>query len=192
MSNLPGDQVVVSQSASFEALSDMWTKAFSCIEKLTELNLRATQSTLAENQAIARAALSTGDTQELFALQTRRAQAAMEEVQSYWRHVYNIMSGAQAELAASVESHFKQRQHDAQVFVETVAKNAPAGTGAAVNALQSVITAANEATNATIEASKRAAEQAQEIARNNGAVAATASNGVIKQASGQAGTATRR
>ncbi len=192
MSNLPGDQVVVSQRAGFEALSDMWIKAFSCIEKLTELNLRAIQSTLAENQAIARAALSTSDTQELFALQTRRAQAAMEEVQSYWRHVYNIMSGAQAELAASVQSHFEQRQQDAQVFVETVAKNAPVGTEAAVNALQSVIAAANEATNATIEASKRAAEQAQEIAKNNGAAAASASNGVIKQAADQARTATKR
>ena len=42
---------------------------------------------LAENQAIASMALSTKvDPQELFILQAKRAQAAMEEAQSYWRH----------------------------------------------------------------------------------------------------------
>jgi phasin family protein len=50
---------------------------------LTELNLRAVKSKLSENQVITRMALSTKDPQELFALQARRAQAAMEEAQSY-------------------------------------------------------------------------------------------------------------
>ena len=50
---------------------------------LTELNLRAVKSTLSENQVITRMALSAKDPQELFALQARRAQAAMEEAQSY-------------------------------------------------------------------------------------------------------------
>jgi phasin family protein len=69
----------------------VWTKAFGCIEKLTELNLRAVKSTLAENQAIASVALSTKDPQELIALHAKRAQAAMEETQSYWRHLSNII-----------------------------------------------------------------------------------------------------
>ena len=85
------------------------------------------------------ATLSSKHPQELFALQTQRAQAAMEEAQLYWRHVYNIMVGAQAELTANVEAQFKQRQHDAQVFVDTVASNAPAGSEAAVNALQTAV-----------------------------------------------------
>jgi phasin family protein len=53
--------------------------------------LRAVKSTLAENQAIASVALSTKDPQELIALHAKRAQAAMEETQSYWRHVSNII-----------------------------------------------------------------------------------------------------
>ncbi|BCG05417.1 hypothetical protein PPGU19_099850 (plasmid) [Paraburkholderia sp. PGU19] len=191
MSSLPGDRAVASQRATFETLSDMWTKAFGCIEKLTELNLRVTKSTFAENQAIARVALSSSDTQELFTLHARRAQAAMEEVQSYWRHVYNIMFSAQADLAATVETQLKQRQHDAQAFVESVANNAPAGTEAAVGALQSVVTVAGEATTATIEASKRAAEQALEIAENNVNAAASASSRATRQAVDQARAATK-
>ena len=72
MSSLSGDQMVASQRASFETLSDVWAKAFGCIEKLTGLNVRAVKSTLAENQAIASMALSTEDPQELFALQGKR------------------------------------------------------------------------------------------------------------------------
>ena len=192
MSSLSGDQMVALQRASFEPLSDVWTKAFGCIEKLTELNVRAVKSTLAENQAIASMALSTKDPQELFALQIKRTQAAMEEAQSYWRHVSNIMFNTQAELAATAEAQFKTRLRDTQAFVDTVARNAPAGTEAAVNALQSAVTAASEAASATIEASKKAAEQSVEIAENNVTAAASASGRATKQAVEQARAATKR
>jgi phasin family protein len=192
MSSLSGEQAVASQRASIETLSNVWTKAFGCIEKLTELNLRAAKSTLAENQAIASAALSTKDPQELFALHAKRAQAAMEEAQSYWRHVSNIVFNTQVELAASAEAQFRQRQHDTQAFVDTVATNAPAGSEAAVSALQSVVTAASEATSATIGASKRAAERARGIAENNVKAAASASNGATRQALEQVKAATKK
>ena len=192
MSSLSGDQMVASQGASFETLSDVWNKAFGCIEKLTELNVRAVKSTLAENQAIASMALSTKDPQELFALQTQRAQAAMEEAQSYWRHVWNIVVSTQAELVTSAEAQFNKRLRDTQTFVDTVASNAPAGSEAAVNALQTAVTAASEATSATIEASKKAAEQAREIAENNIDAAASASNRATRQAAEEVRAATKK
>jgi phasin family protein len=182
MSSLSGEQAVASRRAGLETLSYVWTNAFGCIEKLTELNLRAVKSTLAENQAIASMALSIKDPQELFVLHAKRAQAAMEEAQSYWRHVSNIMFNTQVELAASAKAQFRQRQHDAQAFVDTVASSAPAESDVAVSALQSAVTAASEATGATIEASKKAAEQALEIAENNVHAAASASNRMAKQA----------
>ncbi|TCG03494.1 phasin [Paraburkholderia steynii] len=192
MSSLSGDQALASRRASFETLSDVWTKAFGCIEKLTELNLRAANSTFSENQAVASVALSIKDPQELFILHAKRAQAAMDEAQSYWRHVYNIMFSTQAELAASAETQFRQRQHDAQAFVDTVANNAPAGSEAAVGVLQSAVTATSEATSATIEASKKAAEQAREIAENNIDAPASASNSATRQAVEKVRTATKR
>jgi hypothetical protein len=106
----------------------------------------------------------------------------MEEAQSYWRHVSNIMVNTQVELAASAEAQFRQRRHDTQAFVDTVANNAPAGSEAAVSALQSAVTAASDATSATIEASKKAAGQAREVAESNVNSAASASNGPAKQA----------
>jgi phasin family protein len=193
MSSFSGEHAVASQRASLETLSDvLWTKAFGCVEKLNELNLRAFNSTLAENQAIARAALSTKDPQELFILHAKRAQAAMEEAHSYWRHVYNIIFSAQVDLASSAEVQFRQRQRDAQAFVDTVASNAPVGSEAAVNALQSAVTTASEATNATIEASKKAAQQALEIAENSVTAAASASNGATRQAVEQVKAAAKK
>ncbi|MFP3550173.1 phasin family protein [Paraburkholderia sp. SIMBA_049] len=192
MSSLSGEQAVASQRASIETLSNVWTKAFGCIEKLTELNLRAAKSTLAENQAIASAALSTKDPQALFALHAKRAQAAMEEAQSYWRHVWNIVVSTQAELVTSAEAQFNKRLRDTQAFVDTAASNAPVGSEAAVNALQTGVTAASEATSATIEASKKAAEQAREIAESSIDAAASASNRVTRQAAEQVKAATKK
>ncbi|MFM0629805.1 phasin family protein [Paraburkholderia xenovorans] len=182
MSSLSGEQAVAARRAGLETLSDVWTNAFGCIEKLTELNLRAVKSTLAENQAIASMALSIKDPQELFALHAKRAQAAMEEAQSYWRHVSNIMFNTQVELAASAETQFRQRQHEAQAFVDTVASNAPTGSEVAVSALQSAVTAAGEATGATIEASKKATGQAREMAESSVNAATSASNRATRQA----------
>jgi hypothetical protein len=105
----------------------------------------------------------------------------MEEAQSYWRHMNNIMFNAQVELAASAEAQFRQRQHDLQAFVDTVANNATAGSEVAVSALKSAVTAAGEATGATIGASKKAAEPAREIAENNVNAAAFASSTMAKQ-----------
>ncbi|AUT66482.1 phasin family protein [Paraburkholderia terrae] len=192
MSSLSGEQAVASQRASIETLSNVWTKAFGCIEKLTELNLRAAKSTLAENQAIASAALSTKDPQALFALHAKRAQAAMEEAQSYWRHVWNIVVSTQAELVTSAEAQFNKRLRDTQAFVDTAASNAPVGSEAAVNALQTAVTAASEATSATIEASKKAAEQAREIAESSIDAAASASNRATRQAAEQVKAATKK
>jgi phasin family protein len=192
MSSLSGEQAVASRRASLETLSDVWTKAFGCIEKLTELNLRAVKSTLAENQAIASMTLSTKDPQELFALHAKRAQAAIEEAQSYWRHVSNIMFDTQMELAASAEAQFRQGQHDTQALVDTVANNSPVGSEAAARVLRSAVTAASEATGATIEASKKAAEQAREFAENNVNAAASASNRMATRAVEKVTAGTRK
>ena len=192
LSSLSGERAVESQRAGTATLSDAWNKAFGCIEKLNELNLRAFNSTLAENQAVAAAALSTKDPQELFVLHARRAQAAVEEAQSYWRHVYTILFSTQADLASSAEVQVRRRQRDAQAFVNTVASNAPVGSEVAVNALQSAVSTASKATNATIEASKRAAEQALEIAGNKVSVATNASNTATRQAAEQVKAATKK
>src|SRR5260370_31207749 len=106
--------------------------------------------------------------------QTSQAQLAIEKAQSYWRHVYEIISGTQTEFAALVEAKFKQRQNDAQAFIDSLAKDAPAGSETAVAAWKTFITTASQTANTAYETATKAAKQAVQAVETNLKSAASA------------------
>lgn len=175
MSSLVPEQLIVAHKAALEATFGLLNKCFQGIEKLVELNLQAVKSTVAENQDIIAKAFSAKDPQELYALQTRQVQPATEKAQSYWRHVYEIISSTQAEIAAAAEAQFKQHQHNAQAFFEDLSKDTPAGFETALAAWKTFVKTANEASSATYEAAKKATKQAVAIAEGNVSAASSAS-----------------
>jgi phasin family protein len=134
MSSLAPEQLVAAQKTSVETMFGILNKAFDGIEKLVELNAQVVKSTLAENQEILSKALSAKEPHELYSQQAIQTQPAIEKARSYWRHVYEILSSTQSEVAALAEARFKQHQNDAQAFIDSLAKNAPAGSGNAVTA----------------------------------------------------------
>ena len=167
MSSLAPEQLVAAQKTNVETTFVILNKAFDGIEKLVELNVQAVKSTLAENQEILAKALSAKEPHELFSQQTSQAQPAIEKAQSYWRHVYEIISGTQTEFAALVEAKFKQRQNDAQAFIDSLATGAPAGSETAVAAWKTFITTASQTANTAYETVTKAARQAVETAESN-------------------------
>ena len=167
MSSLAPEQLVAAQKTSVETTFVILNKAFDGIEKLVELNVQAVKSTLAENQEMLAKALSAKEPHELFSQQTSQAQPAIEKAQSYWRHVYEIISGTQTEFAALVEAKFKQRQNDAQAFIDSLATGAPAGSETAVAAWKTFITTASQTANTAYETATKAARQAVETAESN-------------------------
>ncbi|MEX3934208.1 phasin family protein [Paraburkholderia phymatum] len=156
-------QSVAAQKASLEAMFDALNKALASIEKLASLNLRIFQSTIARSQEIATRTLSTKDLRELFELQAGQAQPAVEKAQSYWRDVYEIESSALADLTETLDEQFKRYQHDWQALLENLAKNAPAGSEAALSAWKSAI----ETASATFETARKSTKQAAQIAEGN-------------------------
>jgi phasin family protein len=176
MNSLNPEQIVAEQKAGVDTTFALLTKTFNAIEKLAELNVQAVKSSLAENQEILVRAFSAGAPQALFAQQANQAQPAIEKAQSYWRHIYEIISSTQAEFAAVAEAQFKQCQRDAQGFVENFAKNAPAGSETAVTAWKTFITTVSETANTAYETATKAAKQAVETAESN--IGATASSSV--------------
>jgi phasin family protein len=134
MSSLAPEQLVAAQKTSVETMFGILNKAFDGIEKLVELNAQVVKSTLAENQEILSKALSAKEPHELYSQQAIQTQPAIEKARSYWRHVYEILSSTQSEVAALAEARFKKHQNDAQAFIDSLAKNAPAGSGNAVTA----------------------------------------------------------
>jgi phasin family protein len=181
MNGLAPEQTVAAQKAAFESMFGLAAKALESFEKLVDLNAQTVKSTLAEHQDSVTKVFAVKDAQEFFALQASHAQQSVERAQAYWRHVYEIVTSTQAELAAVAEAHFKQSRHDAQTFVDGLAKNAPAGSDVVVSAWKSALGAAAESANSAYDAAKKAAQQVIDLAERNVSAASSASTEATRQ-----------
>jgi phasin family protein len=167
------EQLMASHKANFETLFGLTTKAFEGVEKLVELNLTASKAALSEANAHTQSMLSVKDAQELLALQSGLFQPLAEKTAAYSRHLYDIANGATAEFSKNLEGQAADAQKQFMGLVDNAAKNAPAGSEAAVAIMKSTVAAANNA----LESVQKAVKQATEVAEANfHAVAATASN----------------
>ncbi|MCF8210988.1 MAG: phasin family protein [Rhodoferax sp.] len=170
---LTAEQLMASHKANIETLFGLTTKAFEGVEKIVELNLTASKAALAEASNHAQSVLSAKDAQELLALQSSLFQPLAEKAAAYSRHLYDIANSTGAEISKSFEGQAADAQKKLMSMVDDAAKNAPAGSEAAVAIMKSSVAAANNA----LETVQKAVKQASEVAEANfNAVAATASN----------------
>jgi phasin family protein len=173
MNMLTVEQVIASHKANMETLFGLTNKAFEGVEKIVELNLTASKAALSEVAGHTQSMLSVKDAQELLALQSGLLQPLAEKTAAYSRHLYEIASSASADLTKSVEEQTGDAQKKFASLVDNAAKNAPAGSEAAVAMLKSSVAAANNA----LESVQKAVKQATEVAEANyNAVAATATS----------------
>ena len=171
MSVLTVEQVVAAQKANIETLFGLTNKAFEGVEKIVELNMTASKAALSEVAGHTQTVLSVKDLQELIALQSGLLQPLAEKAAAYSRHLYDIASSTGAEFTKAVEGQASDAQSKFAALVDSAAKNAPAGSEAAVAILKSSVSAANNA----LESVQKAVKQATEVAEANfNAVATTA------------------
>ncbi|MEO6625039.1 MAG: phasin family protein [Burkholderiaceae bacterium] len=167
------EQVMASHKANIETLVGLTSKAFEGVEKIVELNLTASKAALSEIGDHAKAVLSVKDAQELLALQSGFMQPLAEKTAAYSRHLYDIATGASAEMTKAFEDQAADAQKKFMGLVDNAAKNAPAGSEAAVAVMKSAVAAANNA----LESVQKAVKQATEVAESNfNTVAANAVN----------------
>jgi phasin family protein len=172
------EQVVASHKANIETLFGLTSKAFEGVEKIVELNLTASKAALSEVAGHTQSMLSVKDAQELLALQSGLFQPLAEKTAAYSRHLYDIATSTGAEFTKTAEGQAADAQKKFAGLVDSAAKNAPAGSEAAVAVMKSAVSAANNA----LESVQKAVKQATEVAEANfNAVAATATN-ATKQA----------
>jgi len=155
MSTLTPQQFIAAQQANVDVFFGVANKAFAGLEKLVALNLGVSKAALAETQQIVTKAISSGNPAELLALQAGFAQPAVEKLVAYGRSVYEIVSEVQIGVAAAAAAQGEQLQRDAQQFVESLQRSAPAGSESAIAAWNSVFSAANS----TYESANKAARQ---------------------------------
>ena len=157
------EQVIASQKANVETLLGLTSKAFEGVEKIVELNLSASKAALAESGDHAKAILSVNDAQELLALQSSILQPLAEKTAAYSRHLYEIATGTSSEFTKALESQAAEAQQKFMGMVDSAAKNAPAGSEAAVAVMKNAVSAANTA----LESVQKAVKQATEVAESN-------------------------
>ena len=161
--NFTTEQMIAAHKASLETLFGLTNKAFEGVEKLVELNLQVVKAALAEAAENTQAVMSVKDAQELMALQAGLLQPAADKAAAYNRHVYDIVSGANAEVGKMAEATMADSQKKVLALVDTAVKNAPAGSENAVALVRSAVAAANNA----FESINKAAKQATEVAEAN-------------------------
>ena len=172
------EQIMASNKASVETLIGLTSKAFEGVEKIVELNLTAAKAALAESGDHAKAVLSVKDAQELMALQAGMFQPLAEKTASYSRHLYDIASGAGAEITKTFEGQTAEAQKKFADLVDSAAKNAPAGSEAAVAMMKSAVSSANNA----LESVQKAVKQATDVVETNFNAVAASATGAVKQA----------
>ena len=175
---LTAEQVFAAQKANLETLFGLTNKAFEGVEKLVELNLQVAKTALSEAQANTEAALSVKDAQELLSLQAALLQPSAEKAASYSRHLYDIATATNAEVAKVAEAQLAEAQGKFAALVDSAAKNAPAGTENAVALVKSAVAAANNA----FESVQKAAKQATDVAEANFQAATDAATKTTKAA----------
>ena len=161
--SLTPDQVVAANKANLETLVGLTNKAFAGVEQLIELNLAAAKAALTDSQSQAQAVLSVKDAQQLLALQASMFQPLAEKAVTYNRHLYDIASSTGADFSKVFEGKVAEAQKAFQDLVDNAAKNAPAGSEAAVAAFKTAVAAGNNA----LESVQKAVKQASDVAEAN-------------------------
>jgi phasin family protein len=187
MTQFSPEQFAAGQKSHVDTFFSLTNKVFEGVEKLTILNLQAAKSIFAETQEAAQKTLSGKDPQDLLKLQSGLTQPAAEKAQAYSRHVYEILTGTQSEFLKVAEAQFAEYNHGAQTFIDTLTKNAPAGSETAVALLKSTITAANT----TYDTVHKATKQAVEIAESSFDAATSAASKAAKDTATHASKAAK-
>ena len=161
--NYSNEQFIATQKSSVQALTALSEKAFASFEKVVELNMAASKALLSDAIASLEALTSAKDFQSALAVQSELSKPLADKASSYSRHLYEIISGATAELTKTFESTTAESQKSVTVFLEDSLKNAPAGSEAAVAAIKSAMTAGTS----VVESAQKASKQAAQLVESN-------------------------
>ncbi|MGQ9723993.1 MAG: TIGR01841 family phasin [Tepidimonas sp.] len=158
---LTPEQLAAAHKANIEMLFGLTRKAFEGVEKLVELNLQATRAALRDSADNTQALLSANDALELLQRQAALLQPLAEKAVTYSRQLYDIAASTGSAFAHVAEQNAADMQHKTMTVIDNVAKNAPAGTEVAVEAMRNVVNAATSAMETVQQAVKQAAELAE-------------------------------
>lgn len=147
--------------ASVETLVNMANTAFGGMERLAALNLNAARTMMEDGAARTRALLEVKDVQGLVSLQTMMAQPSLQKTTVYSHSVCQIAADTQEALSDVVEGQVSELSQSATQALDEAAKTSLPGSALGVDAMRSVLVAANSAYDRMAKASKQITEMAE-------------------------------
>lgn len=160
MSAIP-QNVLVNQKASIDSFIAIQNSFFSGFEKLVDLNLKVIKASIDEVAQKSQQAADVKDPQEALSFTSGLVQPNAEKALAYSKHVYDIVSGVQADLSKLTEDQVSQSQQQVSDAIEQLAKSAPTGSEGAVALLKSSLATANSAYDSVAKAARQAADAAE-------------------------------
>jgi phasin family protein len=153
-------QIFDRQVSALNAIAATQATLFAGFEKLVDLNMKVAKATLEEVTHVSQQAAGVKDPQDAAAFASTLVQPGAEKAMAYSKHVYDIVSGVQGELAKLAEAQIAEGQQQVAEAVEQFSKNAPTGSESTVALLKSSLATANGAYESLSKAAKQAAEAA--------------------------------
>src|ERR1035441_1013916 len=127
-------------------------------EKVVALNIAAAKASAEESTAAVKDLLAAKDPQAFMALATKYARPDIEKVAAYNQHLTTIISGAKTEFSNVAEEQAAGVRAKVSDFVNTIAKNAPAGSESVIAILKSSVENTNTGLEKIHSVSKQVAE----------------------------------
>ncbi|MDO4683030.1 MAG: phasin family protein [Lautropia sp.] len=156
------DDLLKAQSEAFKTSNTVATAAFDGAKKLLELNVQAARAGMEESSAQLKALMAAKDVNTLNTmladLFAQYGKPDGSKAASYVKNVYEITQETSAQVSALIEQQVSSTQRQLLASVDTLVKNAPAGSESAVNLLKQSVVNANAAYEQLQAASKQVLE----------------------------------
>jgi phasin family protein len=165
MTTLTVEQILAANKTALTEAQNLTATALAGFEKLVALNLSATKAALSDSTAELLSTFSAQTPTDALAAQAALVKPLAEKTVSYSRSIYAIASETTGELTKVAEAKAAEAQKVFANTLDTMAKNAPAGSESIVAAVKSAVTASQHA----IETAKSTAKKAVEIAEKQAA-----------------------
>ncbi len=180
-----GTEEMMKMSASMAQTSNAAMQtALDGMRKLAEVNLQAARSSLEQSAEQIRALLSARDANTLAQLVTAMARPSPEKFTAYAQAVAAIAQDTQSDLARLVREQIERTNQQMAAAVETMARNAPAGSEGAVGFIRQAMqtaTASYEQFNQNMQRVMEMGAQGMQRAQDAGAAATAVPAGTPKR-----------
>lgn len=155
------DTITAAQKANMQAAEGLATQAYAGAEKFVELNMAAAKAAVSESFSHMQALMGAKDIKDVVELQTAFLKPLAGKSAAYLEHAKTIATDSSTQLTTAVEAKMAEAQKALGDAVEGMAKNAPAGSEAAVAAFKSAVTASQNAMETAQASMKKASATAQ-------------------------------